>query len=100
MGIRSMENFNIVPNIDHKRKGYGVGSRGVKGWWPKQVTTARVGSIGGGEGSAGSKDGEETWRVAVNSLIIRVILREIVIWSLGASMQTLSLMAILNGLEQ
>ena len=35
MGIKSMESFNLVPNICHKEKWDGVGSREGKDWWLK-----------------------------------------------------------------
>ena len=57
MRIRSVENFDLLPNIDHKRKGDGVVTGG-KCWWPKQVMTIEVGSRGGGEGGVDSKDRE------------------------------------------
>jgi len=43
MGIRFVENFNLVPNICHKRKEDGD-SRGGKGCWTKQATTVGVSS--------------------------------------------------------
>jgi len=68
------------------------------------VTKTRNGNRGrcrgGGEGGVGSKAGEEKGQVTVNSLIIGVTFREIVLSSLGALMRTPSLMAILNGLVQ
>jgi len=30
MGVRFVENFDLVPNIGHKRKGDDVGSRGER----------------------------------------------------------------------
>jgi len=62
--------------------------------------TTRVGSREGGEGNVGSKIREGKGRVTVNSLIIGVTFREIVLLDLGASMGSPSLMAILNGLGQ
>jgi len=32
MGIRSVENFDLVSNIGHKREGDGVSSGGGRGW--------------------------------------------------------------------
>jgi len=30
-----VENFDLIPNIDHKRKGHGVDSMRGRGWWSK-----------------------------------------------------------------
>ena len=59
MGTRSMEYLNLVLNIYHKEKEDGAGNKGGRGWWPKQVTTVRIGSRGGGEGGVGSRAGKE-----------------------------------------
>jgi len=99
MGIRFVENFDLVPNIGHKRKGDGVGNRGISGWWSKQVTTIGIGSKGGGDG-VGSRARKGRGQMIVNSLITWVAFKEIVLSGLGASMKTPSLMAILDGLGQ
>ena len=54
MRIRSVENFDLAPNVDIREK-WMVSAVGGRSWWPKQVTTAGVGSRGGGEGGVDSK---------------------------------------------
>ena len=100
MGIRFVENFDLVLNISHKRIGDGVGSRGGRNWWPKQITTVGIDSRGGREGSVDSKAMEGKRRVTVNSFITWVTFREIVLSSLSVSMKTPSLVVILNRFGQ
>ena len=100
MEIRYVENFDLEPTICLKRKEDGVSSRGERGWWPKQVTIVGVSSKRDEEGSVCSRAGEEKGRVIVNSLITGVTFGEIVLSGLEVSMNTLSVMAILNGFGQ
>jgi len=100
MKIRSMKIFDLVLNIDQKRKRDGVSTRRGRDWSSKYITTARISSRGGGEGGVNSKAKKGKRRVTVNSLIIGVTFREIELSELGTSMGTLSLMAILNRLGQ
>jgi len=46
-----VDNFDLVLNTDHKRKGDGVNSKGGRDWWSKQVTTVRIDSREGGVNS-------------------------------------------------
>ena len=66
MGIRFEVNFDLVPNICHKRKGDGIDSKGESGWWPKQVMIVGVNSRRGGEDNVNSKAGEGRGRMIVN----------------------------------
>ena len=90
--------FDLVTNIGHKRKWDNVSSSGGSDWWPKQVTTVSVGRGRGEESSVGSRVGDGKGRVTVISLVIRVTFEEIVLSGSGASIKTLSVMAILNEL--
>jgi len=100
IGTWSIENFNLVLNICHMGKEDNVGSRGERGWWAKHVTPIVIGSREGGEDGIASIAGGRKKQVIVNSLIIGVTFREIILSSLGVLMGTSLLMTILNVLGQ
>ena len=81
-----MGNFNFGPNICHKRKREGgVGSRAEEGKGQTTVATAIKRTIAVAAG-----------KTTINSIIIGVTFEEIVLSDLEASIEILSILAILN----
>jgi len=107
-----VKNFDFGPNICHKGKGDGIDNRGGK----KQVKTVGVGNKESGEGDVGSRAGKgkggrqllqqqkgnSRGNRGNNIKLLNHISNfwEIVLSGLGASMKTLSMMVILNGVGQ